>query len=153
MMIRHAVCLVLAAVTACGCGLEDQTKKSPNSIIGKKTQEVGQFDPNANAKVSNSKIEVSDPITAPTSAYGPMLERISKSHIEHAVNLFQATEGHYPKDHDEFMTQIIKANNIQLPVLPGGKLYQYDVENHKLVVIDAPAPAAAPAAAPAESKP
>jgi hypothetical protein len=158
MMTRRAVCLILATVTACGCGqsLEDQTKKSPNSIIGKKTQEVGQFDPNANAKVSNSKIEASDPITAPTSAYGPMLERISKSHIEHAVNLFQATEGHYPKDHDEFMTQIIKANNIQLPVLPGGKLYQYDVENHRLVVIDAPAaaaPASTPAAAPAEAKP
>lgn len=141
MRTRCAICLLL--VTACGCGqsLEDQTKKSPNSIIGKKTQEVGQFDPNANAKVSNSKIEATDPITAPTSAYGPMLEKISKSHIEHAVNLYQATEGHYPKDHDEFMTQIIKANNIQLPVLPGGKQYQYDVENHRLVVVDAAAEA------------
>ena len=52
--------------------------------------------------------------------------------------------GHFPKDYDEFMTQIIKANNIQLPVLPGGKQYQYDVENHRLVVVDAPV--AAPAA-------
>jgi hypothetical protein len=139
MIARYAICLILAA--ACGCGmksLEEQTKKSPNSIVGKTTQNVGQFDPNANAKVSNSKINATDPITAPTSAYGPMLEKISKSHIEHALNLYQASEGHFPKDYDEFMTHIIKANNIQLPVLPGGKQYQYDVENHRLVVIDAP---------------
>lgn len=132
-MKRLSVLLLVLAV----CGCEDTTKKSPNSIIGKKTQDIGQFDPNATAKVSDSKIVATDPITAPTSAYGPMLERISKTHIEHAVNLFNATEGRYPKDHDEFMTQIIKANNIELPVLPGGKQYQYDVENHKLVVVDA----------------
>ena len=139
MLTRSVICLFL--VTVCGCGmksLEEQTKKSPNSIVGKTTQDVGQYDPNANAKVSNSKIDASDPITAPVSAYGPMLEKISKIQIDGTVNLFHANEGRYPKDHDEFMTQIIKANNIQLPVLPGGKQYQYDVENHRLVVVDAP---------------
>ena len=140
MWTRCAFCLIL--VTACGCGmksLEDQTKKSPDSIIGKKTQDIGEFDPKAGAKVSDSKIAATDMITAPVSAYGPMLEKISKSHIEHAVRLFEATEGRYPKDYDEFFEKIIKANNIQLPVLPGGKKYQYDVENHLLVVVDAPA--------------
>ena len=134
-----AAILILAAA---GCGMksiEEQTKKSDSSIIGKKTQNIGEFDPNAGAKVSDSKIHATDPITSGTSAYGPMLERISKSHIEHAVNLYHATEDRYPKDLDEFMEKIIKPNNIQLPVLPGGKLYQYDVENHKLVVVDAPA--------------
>jgi hypothetical protein len=71
-------------------------------------------------------------------AYGPMLEQISKSQIEANVRLFEANEGRYPADLDEFMEKIIKPNNIKLPVLPGGKKYQYDVENHKLVVIDAP---------------
>lgn len=131
---KHLSILLLLLVV---CGCEDQTKKSPNSIIGKKTTDIGEFDPNATAKVSDSKINATDPITAPTSAYGPMLERISKSHIEHALNLFNATEDHYPKDHEEFMEKIIKANKIELPVLPGGKRYQYDVENHKLVVVDA----------------
>ena len=134
-----AAILILAAA---GCGMksiEEQTKKSPDSIIGKKTQNIGEFDPKAGATVSDSKIHATDPITSGTSAYGPMLEKISKSHIEHAVNLFHATEDRYPKDLDEFMDKIIKPNNIQLPVLPGGKLYQYDVENHKLVVVEAPA--------------
>jgi len=131
----------ILALTVTGCGMksiDEQTKKSPDSIIGKTTQSVGAFDPNAGNKVSDSKIQASDPVTAPLSAYGPMLERISKTQIEAAVNLFHASEDRYPKDIDEFMEKIIKANNIQLPVLPGGKQYQYDVENHKLVVVDGP---------------
>jgi hypothetical protein len=33
------------------------------------------------------------------------------------------------------MTRIIKENNMKLPQMPAGLEYQYDVENHKLVVI------------------
>ena len=130
---------LLMAISGCGMKpLEEQTKKSDSSIVGKTTQAVGVYDPNSDAKVSDSKIRATDPITAPVSAYGPMLEKISKSQIEAAVNLFHAMEDRYPKDIDEFMERIIKENKIQLPVLPGGKQYQYDVENHKLVVVDAP---------------
>ena len=130
-----------AGVCLCGCmqSLEEQTKKSKNSIIGKKTQEIGQFDPNAGKKVSTSKIEITDPVTGSLQAYGPMLERISKSHIEHAVRLFEAENGRYPQNYDEFMEKIIKANKIELPVLPGSKKYEYDEANHSLVVVDGPA--------------
>lgn len=133
--------VVLLVVAVAGCGmkpLEEQTKKSENSIVGKTTQAVGVYDPNSDAKVSDSKIHATDIVTAPTSAYGPMLENLSKSQIKQAVDLFHATEERYPKDFDEFMEKIIKANNIKLPVLPGNKQYQYDVENHALVVVDAP---------------
>lgn len=132
--------LVLAL---CGCmkSLEDQTKKSENSIIGKTTQEVGKFDPNANNTVSDSKVKITDPVLGGLQAYGPMLEQIEKTHIKHAIDLFQAENDRYPKDYDEFMEKIIKANQIKLPVLPGRKKYQYDEENHKLVVIEAPAEA------------
>ena len=58
-------------------------------------------------------------------------------YVEHALDLFNASEGRYPKDYDEFMTRIIKANNIKLPVLPGQWKYAYDVENHKLEVVKA----------------
>ncbi len=143
MNIQRGLGLLVVTGLLAGCmqSLEEQTKKDPNSIIGKKTQEVGQFDPNAGAKVSDSKIHATDPITAPVSAYGPMVEQIMKSHIEGALNLFNASEGRYPNSYEEFMTRIIKENNIQLPVLPAGRQYQYDVENHKLVVIEPPAPA------------
>lgn len=141
--------LLLLCLFGCMESLEKQVQKDPNSIIGKKTQEIGEFKPEAGAKVSDSKINATDPITAPVGAYGPMVERISKTTIAAALNLFNASEGRFPESHEEFMTRIIKENNIQLPVLPGGKKYQYDVARHELVVIDAPVegvPAAEPAA-------
>ena len=50
--------------------------------------------------------------------------------------MYRAETGEYPKDHDEFMNKIVKRHGIQLPVLPGGRQYQYDVENHELIVVE-----------------
>ena len=126
----------------CLAGCEDQTKKSPNSIIGKTTQDVGKFDPNAKQEVSDQKIDatkdpITAPITAPLIAYGPITEKAAIASITHAVNLYNAENGRYPKDYDEFMNEIIKKNNIRLPVLPFGAKYQYDEANHQLVVVKA----------------
>jgi hypothetical protein len=133
---------VLTIMLLAGCmdSLGDQAKKDPNSIIGKKTDKIGEFDPKAKQEVSDSKVRADDPILAPLQAYGPMVEQISKMEIEHAVDLFNASEGRYPKDHGEFMTRIIKANSIKLPVLPGGWQYAYDVPNHKLEVVKSSEP-------------
>jgi hypothetical protein len=144
-MSRILVAIIGLAVCAAGCmkPLSEQVKKDESFIVGKKTQNIGEFDPNAGAQVSDSNVEITNPITGPLEAYGPMVERISKSHIEHALNLFNATEGRYPNSYEEFMTRIIKENNIHLPVLPGKMRYQYDVPNHRLVVVDAAAEGAA----------
>lgn len=135
--------LVLLCLFGCMESLDKQVQKSPNSIIGKKTQDIAEFDPNAGAKVSDSKVKVTDPITGPLQAYGPAVEQISKIQVTDALNKFNALEGRYPNSYDEFMTRIIKEWGIKLPVLPGNKKYQYDVENHRLEVVelteDAPA--------------
>lgn len=54
--------------------------------------------------------------------------------IPQAVNLYQASEGKFPATHDEFMTKIIKANQINLPELPAGQEYKYHPEDHQLWV-------------------
>lgn len=60
--------------------------------------------------------------------------------IPHAMNLYKALNGHGPRSHEEFMKEIIKANNIELPELPPGQHYQFDVEKQELwVVPDEPA--------------
>lgn len=102
----------------------------------KLTDKIGKFDPDEGRNVSDSKGTYSNPITGPLEMYGPMLERISKLKIEHAVRLYHAEHGEYPQNYDEFMTRIVKANRIKLPVLPGGLEYQYDEQNHKLVVVE-----------------
>lgn len=54
--------------------------------------------------------------------------------IPHALSLYQATEGNFPKSHDEFMERIVNANNIKLPELPAQHVYVYDPESHELLV-------------------
>ena len=138
----YCCCFGLGLLLLTGCTeTTAEPKKDPGSIIGKKTQKIGKFDPKAGKRVSDSKIRATDPITAPLSAYGPMLEKISKSQIEHAVRLFHGFNNRYPKDYDEFMAEIIKKNRIKLPVLPGRMRYEYDEANHKLVIVEEPAPA------------
>lgn len=135
---------VVAMLVGCLGSLEDQGKKT-GSVIGKKTQDVGEFDPKANQKVSDSKVRVKDPYFYALEAYRPAVEQIMKTHVTHALDLFNAENDRYPKDHAEFMEKIIKANKIELPVLPEGYKYKYDVPNHKLEVVkplDAPADAA-----------
>lgn len=122
-----------------GCNSADSKPSPDNSgkgIIGKTTQDVGAFDSNkANQVVSDQKIHASDPVTAPLSAYGPMVESIAKTQITSALGIFNATEGRYPNSHEEFLERIIKENNIKLPVLPFKGRYMYDVEKHELVVV------------------
>lgn len=55
--------------------------------------------------------------------------------IPHAMNLFKAQEDRPPKDHEEFMEKIIKANHIELPELPDDHRYRYDPETELLMVL------------------
>jgi hypothetical protein len=114
---------------------ENRPADDGKGIFGKKTQDIGKFDPNlADQVVSNQKINATDPITAPFSAYGPILESAAMLTIKHDIDIFEATELHYPT-YEEFMEKIIKANNIQLPVLPFKGRYMYDESKHELVIV------------------
>lgn len=54
--------------------------------------------------------------------------------IKPALELYKASNGSYPKTHEEFMSKIIKANNIPLPPLPEGQQYVFDSEAGQLMV-------------------
>lgn len=74
-------------------------------------------------------------ITTPVAAYFNAQERIVfEIQIPHAMQLFQATNGFFPKSQEEFMQQIIEANQIPLPKLPPGCEYVYDPETAQLLV-------------------
>ena len=55
--------------------------------------------------------------------------------IPKAMQMFKAFEDRPPKDHEEFMEKIIKANHIKLPELPDEHRYQYDPETEQLMVL------------------
>jgi len=77
-----------------------------------------------------------DFITVPVSAGFRARERISFMLIDDALNKFKALseDGQGPASHEEFMTKIIKANNIILPQLPPGQSYLYDPADGELKV-------------------
>ena len=146
MRTRFVGWLALTLLAGCSGGGSAPTPPASESkgVFGKTTQEVGKFDPlAADQKVSDQKIQATDPVTAPLTAYGPLVEKAAILGVDQAINLFQATEGRYPKDHDEFMEKIIRANNLRLPVLPNKGEYRYDEKSHSLVVVypqESPAP-------------
>lgn len=111
----------------------------PKTIVGQKTQDIGKYDPAAGLKIVEADVQVSNPVTGALEAYGPMVQQISGMAIDQQVNFFHATHGHYPS-YEEFMSQIVKneKNPVRLPVLPGNRHYQYDEENHRLVVVERP---------------
>lgn len=129
---------VLVSILLVGCMdslFEQASKKSKNSIIGKTTQEIEKFDPNANIEISDSDVEMTNPITGALEAYGPALEKHFKGQVNYAIELFRAEKGRYPNDYEEFMEVVVKQGQIKLPVLPGDWKYSYDEEAHDIKVI------------------
>lgn len=59
-------------------------------------------------------------------------QRIGLMAVEHALNLYMASEGDYPKSHEEFMEKIVEANQIKLEPLNGPYEYWYNAEAHQL---------------------
>ena len=110
-------------------------------IIGQRTQKIVKAAPaleQKGAKVASTKIVAKDPFTLAGNAYVASIGRLSQLAIEDAINKYHAANDRYPKDLDEFMTEIIKANNISLPKLPTYQEYSYDEKEHKLIIIEYP---------------
>ena len=75
------------------------------------------------------------PVTVPIATYFAGKEMIAfRIQIPDAMRLYKATNGSAPKTHEEFMQQIIQANNIRLPELPPGDRYVYDPAREELMV-------------------
>jgi hypothetical protein len=109
-------------------------------IVGQKTQDIrdASVEQQKGAQVAGQTIVARDPITLPGNAYVTIIGRNSMLNIQHALDLYQASEGRYPKDYPEFMDVIIKANNIALPTLPHYQEYGYDAPNHRLIILEYP---------------
>ena len=129
--IKLAVTLVLFS-SFIGCGQpQPKPAKKDTGIINKVTQDITEAKPGQEQADMQAK-----GMTAVPGAYGYAVAETSRLTVKHAVDLYQAETGEYPKDFDEFMEKVIKRGGIKLPVLPGGRQYQYDVDKHKLIVVE-----------------
>ena len=107
-------------------------------IVGKRTQDIreAKAEKAKGAVEVGTKITAKDYITLQGNAYVTIIGKSSILLIQHAMDLYKATNDRYPKDHDEFMAEIIKANNIALPKLPTYQEYGYDEAQHKLIILE-----------------
>ena len=113
----------------------------PEFIVGKRTQNIGNARTElqkGNAQVASTRIVARDPITLQGNAYVSIIGQAAMSNMKHAIDLFRAENDRYPKDYNEFMDVIIRANNIALPKLPYYQEYAYDENEHKLIIIEYP---------------
>jgi len=118
-----------------------QKPAEPEFIVGKRTQDIKNAAPElqkGDAHQVEPRITAKDPITLQGNAYVSMIGRTSILNIQHAMDLYHAEHDRYPKDYNEFMADIIKANNIALPQLPVYQKYAYDEKEHKLIILEYP---------------
>ena len=131
---------LLMALLLSGCSDATPTPAPPPRK--KTTTEIGEYLPEAGKELVNPKAPVTDPITGPLAVLKNAQLQIPQLAIEHALNLFQASEGRFPESHSEFMQRIITENQIRLPELAADLKYEYDVANHRLVIVRSTEPPA-----------
>ena len=73
-------------------------------------------------------------VTTPISVYFQAQEQLIYLSVQHALQLYEATNGSKPKTEEEFMKQVIEFNQIKLPQLPPGHKYKYDPQKGELMV-------------------
>ncbi len=114
------------------------TKTRP--ILNERTQDIrnAQTEQQGGARVGSTRIVARDPITLTGNAYVTIIGKASMLNIQHTVDLWQAENGRYPQDYNEFMEVIIKANHIALPRLPYHQEYGYNEKEHKLIILEFP---------------
>ncbi len=161
---RLAILATLLALGAtAGCGEEKRVTQRPGApvsttaaapapapaepeeiklrpVIGQRTTDIkdASVELQKGGQQANMKITAKDPITLQGNAYVTSVGRVAIMNIQHAVDLYEAENGRYPKDYQEFMDEIIKRNNIALPQLPFYQEYAYDQNEHKLIVLEYP---------------
>ena len=107
----------------------------PEFIMDKRTQKIRNAATEIKKEgttVATTKITAKDPITLPSNAYAIMIGQASILNMQHAMDFYHAANDRYPRDYNEFMNEIITANNIALPQLPYYQKYGYDEKEHKL---------------------
>ena len=114
-----------------------QTASNPSEPAAAPAMESmkAQVGSGAKGRSLDNEVGVGKMISAPVSALFAVKERVAFDiQIPQALGLFRASEGRFPKSHEEFLEKIIKANQIKLPELPAGMVYRFNTELGELWV-------------------
>lgn len=143
-MRRMEFAVVLVGVMALGCMPQPMADKKPATPPTPAATETAT-PPAAATEMVEAKVGVgkqgrsldneSGIVVEPVKQLFRVKEKIAFDfNLTSAMNLYKADKGRAPQTHEEFMEQIVKANNINLPELPAGQRYVYDPETETLMV-------------------
>ena len=113
--------------------VQNETKKS---IIHKTTAVVVDAKKtlkNPEIEVVDGKIKGVDPFTQAGSAYVVMASRVSTLGMQQAIKVHKALNDKFPS-YEEYM-KMMKENKIEFAQLPPYKMYGYDAETGKIMVL------------------
>jgi len=114
-------------------------RKQSGPIVGQRTTDIRNAQrevKKGNTNIVKPQITAKDYVALQGNAYVSIIGQSSVLAIQHAMDLYHAQNDRYPKDYNEFVTEIIKANNIALPQLPPYQKYGYNDQEHKLVILE-----------------
>ena len=135
-MLKYLILFFLVFPLAVGCAPKDAVSEAnvapeaQNAIAQKAAVGVGKQGQSLEDNTGVSGM-VSGPVSALFKVKQGMVFDVA---IPQAMQLFQASNGRVPNSHEEFMEKIISANRIQLPELPQGQVYRFNVEKNELWV-------------------
>ncbi len=136
-LLRPIAGIVVGCACWPGCApAPEHPGKSESSLLKPaQTTDIGEFDPADAERVVDPTRPVTDPISGPLAVLKNAQLKLPQLAIQQALGLFNASEGRYPRDNQEFMQRIIAENRISLPQLPAGHAWKYDVERHEVLVV------------------
>jgi len=110
-------------------------KGDATGIFNKTTTEVGEWDPGAGFEVVVEDGEDVNMINRNLKGLGAASDMLAKMKVQAALEQYRALEGHYPKTYDEFKNKFFKNWVKDLPMPRTTCEYQYDVDNHELLIV------------------
>ena len=136
-----------AAATLAGCDLKfrvDTKKTQSNSPTATETTNETQQPVETERVIAKGGVgkqgqslrgdDVNQTIAQPARVLFDFKQEAKFIVVQHTLNAYEAYNGKVPQTHEEFMKEIIEANNLTLPELPEGHKYVWDPKEKKLFV-------------------
>ena len=129
--------LLLCFTLGCSPPPAKEAKKNDGGggIIGKTTNLVTEWDPDAGLEVVVEDGKDINMVNRNLKVLGKVTHQVGKLKVKQSLELFRASEGRYPKSHQEFMEKVFDVYVIELPQPLKTCEYQYDVDNHELLIV------------------
>ena len=129
---------ILLLCVALGCSpppaKDVAEKEKPKSILGQTTKEVAEWNPKGDQQAN--ELDEVNMVNHVRVGATHAIHEVARLKVQRGLQLFWGSEGRYPKSFDEFMKKVFDVYIKDLPMPTTSCEYQYDVENHELVVVE-----------------